>query len=112
MSVSAGTSADPVYLRAAQPDDFVHNVHLQFQLFIRNGNLSETRIQLQRSTAMIPFARADGLNETIDGALAELQRGHSARAPRPVLAAYKKIVAAARAGLAARVQAGDVILRR
>ena len=108
---AVGPAADPIVIRPARLDGIVEQVHLAFDLYTRTRDIAQVNTLLQPVAVLIPYGREDGLGESINGILHQMRQDDVVRSNRPVLTAYRQVLAVMRADLAARIQAGYVVVR-
>jgi hypothetical protein len=111
LSGVAGPSAAPYVFRGAQFKLYVVHTQANFTAFARYRDSIQIRHEFEDVIPLIPFARADGLPATFDGIVDRMVSDVRAGVPHAVRSAYDELIAATRAEVEARVQAGDVVLR-
>jgi len=103
-------AAEPVVFPLRRYEMVVYRVQLSFSTFTRLRQESLLRDDLRSDVIPVPFARADGLVESIDGSVDRMQTKLAAGVPGAVRAAQREVIATIRADVGARVRAGDVVL--
>jgi hypothetical protein len=112
LSGVAGVSADPVILLQFKLNKVAELTRDYFVTFgERDRSVADLRVALIDVIVMIPFERVDGLGASINGILGRMQKDLSANVPDAVRTAGNDVIAATRAEVEARVQAGDVVVR-
>jgi hypothetical protein len=111
LSGVAGLSANPVVLTRRQFTQVVDFMHLGFYNFTQYRDVEHLREDLRDVAVIIPFGRVDGLGVSINRIVDRMEEDISAKVPHPVRSALIDVLAATRAEVAARVRAGDVVLR-
>jgi hypothetical protein len=112
LSGFAGPSHEPVVLLNRQLDKVIDHMESSFLLVARNGlSVPHLRQQLRDVAVIIPFGRVDGLGVSIKRIVNRMQHDLAAGVPHPIRSASEDAVAATRATVKARVEAGDVVVR-
>jgi len=111
LSSVAGPPADPVVLPVRTFNDISAEVRASFQLLARNSNIFVFPTDFQGNVVRTPFGRVDGLGLTLRSILRTMHQGRLAGVPNTGVTAQNEMIAAIRAQVAARVQAGDVVIR-
>lgn len=111
LSGAAGQSADPVVLSNRRLIKVEQQMVLSFHLFSRDRYVPGLLDSLHDSAVMIPFGRVDGLGVTINRTVDRMHRDLAAGVPDAIRLAGHDVIAAVRAEVAARVRAGDVVVR-
>jgi hypothetical protein len=111
LSGVAGLSADPVVLTHRRLNFVIERIGQGFELGARYGDVIHLRNEIDDVVVLIPFERVDGLDATIDRIVNRMQHDLAAHVPHAVRTAFNDVIAATRAEVAARVRAGDVVLR-
>lgn len=111
LSAVAGLSADPVVITHNRIITITEQVGLAFQLFHHDRDVAHLRDEIYDVAVIIPFGRVDGLGLSINRIVNRMQRGLSAHVPHAIGLARNAVIAAMRAEVEARVQAGDVVVR-
>jgi hypothetical protein len=99
-----------VYTRR-QFNFFADHVRSGFALFGRYRDVSQLHDEINDVVVLIPFGRVDGLGISINRIVDRMQHDLSANVPHAVRSAYHDVISVAHAGVEARVQSGDVIVR-
>ena len=108
----AGLSADPVVLLHFKFHKVAIQTRNDFVIFgERDPTVADLHSDLYSLIVMIPFERVDGLGASINGILDRMQQDLSDNVPDAVRTAGNDVIAATRAEVEARVQAGDVVIR-
>lgn len=111
LSGVAGPSAHPVVLSQLRFNKISQQIRLGFQLLVRDGDEDRLPDQIQDVVVWVPFGRVDGLGQSINRTLDKMQHDVLAKVPNAVNTARNDVLAAIHAEVAARVQAGDVVVR-
>lgn len=104
-------SGDPVVLLRNHILTITQQTEISFQSFGRDPSIPDLRISLSNVIVMIPFEQVDGLGMKINGIVTTMGQELSDKVPHAIRSAYDEVLAACRAEIAARVQAGDVVVR-
>ena len=104
-------SADPVVLTHRRLNFVIERIGQGFLLGARYGDVIHLRNEIDDVVVLIPFQHVDGLDARIDRIVNRMQHDLAAHVPHAVRSAFKDVAAATRAEVAARVRAGDVVLR-
>ena len=111
LSGVAGLSADPVVLPRRVFNVVAEQIQSHFQSFGRDRDIAGLRDDLRDVAVIIPFGRVDGLGVSINRIVTRMQDDLSANVPHAIRSALNDVLAATRAEVKARVQAGDVVVR-
>jgi len=105
-----GVGGEPVVFPLRRYEMVIQRVQLSFSTFTRLRQESLLRDDLRSDVIPVPFARADGLAESIDGSVDRMQSKLAAGVPGTVRAAEREVIATIHADLGARVRAEYVVL--
>jgi hypothetical protein len=111
LSGVAGLSAAPYVFRGGQFKLYVVHANADFTYFARYRDPIQIRHEFEDIIPLIPFARADGLPAKFDGIVDQMVSDVHAGVPHAIRSAYDELIAATKAEVEARVQAGDVVIR-
>lgn len=111
LSGVAGPLAHPVVISERRLAFIAEHMQNGFVEFERFHAISYIHNEIDDVVVMIPFGRVDGLGVKIDRILDRMRRDLYAHVPDAVHTAFKDVLAATRAEVEARVQAGDVVVR-
>ncbi len=111
LSGVAGHSVGPVVYSRRQFNFVAEHIRIGFELFGRYRDASQLHNEIDDVIVLIPFAQVDGLEVSVNRIVDRMQHSLSANVPHAVRSAYNDVVAVAHAGVEARVQAGDVVVR-
>ncbi len=109
-SALAAPVAEPVSFSIRQVNQVTDRVQIAFSVFGRFRQISQVRDDVGLDVAPIPFSRVDGLQESVDRILDQMEEQLAHRTPGAIGAARREVVVAIRASVANRVRAGDVVL--
>ena len=111
LSGVAGLPGGPVVLSIPQLNQQIEHMQSSFAYFSRYREIPHLLNELHDDAEMIPFSRADGLDESIDDIVERMQEGLAARAPHPVRSARNELMIVIRSNIMARIRAGDAVPR-
>jgi hypothetical protein len=111
LSGVAGHPVDPFVFSRRQFNVFAEHVRIGFDLFARYREVSQLHEEIDTVIVLIPFARVDGLEVSIDRIVDRMRHDLSAGVPHAIRSALKDVIAVTHADVQARVRAGDVVLR-
>jgi hypothetical protein len=109
LSGVAGQAA-PYVFRVGQYKLYVVHTQANFTSFARYGDATQIRHEFEDVIPLIPFALADGLPSKFDSIVDQMVGDVRAGVQHAIRSAYDELIAATRAEVEARVQAGDVVL--
>jgi hypothetical protein len=108
---ASGLSAHPSVITRAQFNLVPERIQAAFHQYRQGFGMAKLHEEIFGDIVNIPFARADGLAESVNGILNKLQQDAQARVPNAVSKAHNDVIAVTRADVQARVQAGDIVVR-
>ncbi len=111
LSGVAGLSAHPIVLTRRQFNQVPERIQTAFHLFRQGNGISHLHDDILSAVAIIPFGRVDGLGASINGILGRMQHDMRAGVHGAVSTARNDLIAAVRADVQARAQAGDIVVR-
>lgn len=106
----------PAYLSHKTLDKVVGHTLLAFRIFVKDSapthpySDEHLRESISNVAVMIPYGKVDGLGIKINDIIDRLEDEIRARTPRAIRTAATEVVAATLETVAARVQAGDVVV--
>lgn len=111
LSGIAGPLAHPVVISERRLTFIAEHMLNGFVEFDRYRSISYIHNEIDDVVVMVPFGRVDGLGVEIDRILDRMRDNVHAHVPDSVPTAFRDVIAATRAEVQARVQAGDVVVR-
>ena len=105
-------SAGPVVLSHQRLAKTADLIHLGFQLYAQDRDVSGLHSEINKGVVMIPFARVDGLGVSINRIVRKMQHDLSERIPHAMRTARREVLDAVLTGVETRVRAGDVVVLR
>ncbi len=108
---AAGLSAHPIVITRAKFNLVPEEIQSAFHEYRQGFGMAELHEEIFDDIVNIPFARVDGLAESVNGILNKLQQNMQAKVPNAISTAHNDVTAVTRADVQARVQAGDIIVR-
>jgi hypothetical protein len=108
---AAGLSAHPIVITRAQFNLVPEEIQSAFHEFRQGFGMAELHEEIFDDIVNIPFARVDGLAESVNGILNKLQQNMQAKVPNAISMAHNDVTAVVRADVQARAEAGDIIVR-
>jgi hypothetical protein len=111
LSAVAALSASPAVLSPRELSFILNHVRGGFVDFTRYHDVSQVLAEVDDVIVLVPFARSDGLNASIDGIVEGMRPKIAAHVYGAIRAAYLEVAAVTVADLKARIRAGDVVIR-
>ena len=108
---AAGLTAHPIVITRAKFNLVPEEIQSAFHEYRQGFGMAELHKEILDDIVNIPFARADGLAESVNGILNKLQQNMQAKVPNAISTAHNDVTAVIRADVQARAQAGDIIIR-
>lgn len=108
LSGVAGPSAHPVVITKGQVGSINFQIQADFAAFLRNHQIPDLRNDIYNVAVAVPFGQVDGLGVRINAIITTMERQLLAHVPRAFITGETEVLAAVRAELETRVQAGDV----